>query len=244
MSHEPAADSPPPSAPHSAEGSHRGVLHWSGVLRNTLLVIVLLIMLWLAFNMRLPSIGELQFRIEELGWIGVAAFVVLYAAVAMTPIPVTIMAVTGGLLFGTVIGSFLSVIGVLIGCWGAYWLARSLGKETVLKLLGEHGRKVEGYLRGAGFQAVCTLRLMPGIPYWPINYGSGAFGIGQRDFLVASVVSTIPGQISLVAIGAFIAEPSALTAAVVLCAWAVVLGMTVWASRAWKGSSTHKLPGS
>lgn len=220
------------------------MLHWSGVLRNTLLVMVLLVMLWLAFNVRLPSVDELQFRIEELGWIGVAAFVVLYAVVAMTPIPVTIMAVTGGLLFGTVAGSFLSVVGVLIGCWGAYWLARSLGKEAVLKLLGDHGRKVESHLQGAGFQAVCTLRLMPGIPYWPVNYGSGAFGIGQRDFLVASVVSTIPGQISLVAIGAFIAEPSALTAVVVLCAWAVVLGMTVWASRAWRGSSTHKLPGS
>lgn len=243
MSHKPV-DHPKHSAPHDSEESSHSVLPWNGLVRNTLLVIVLLVMLWLAFNVRLPSVGELQSQIEGLGWIGFAAFIALYAAVAMTPIPVTIMAVTGGLLFGTAIGSFLSVIGVLIGCWGAYWLARSLGKQTVLKLLGEYGRKIESHLQGAGFQAVCTLRLMPGIPYWPVNYGSGAFGIGQRDFLVASVVSTIPGQVSLVAVGAFIAEPSVLTAVVVLCAWAVVLGMTVWASRAWKGSSTHKLPGS
>ncbi len=226
------------------EDERRGSLPWGGLLRNTLLVIVLLVMLWLAFNVRLPSVAELQSQIEGLGWVGVAAFIALYAAVAMTPIPVTIMAVTGGLLFGTVIGSVLSVIGVLAGCWGAYWLARGLGRRTVLKLLGEHGRKVEEHLEGAGFQAVCTLRLMPGFPYWPVNYGSGAFGIGQRDFLVASLVSTVPGQVSLVAVGAFIAEPSVIPGAVVLCAWAVVLVMTVWAYRAWRGTSSRRLPGS
>lgn len=232
------------SEPADPSGHPRSGLPWGGLARNTLLVIVLLVMLWLAFNVRLPSVGELQSRIEGLGWVGAAAFIALYAAVAMTPIPVTIMAVTAGLLFGTVIGSLLSVIGVLLGCWGAYWLARGLGRQTVLKLLGEHGRKVESHLEGAGFQAVCTLRLMPGFPYWPVNYGSGAFGIGQRDFLVASLVSTVPGQVSLVAVGAFIAEPAVLPGAVVLAAWAVVLVMTVWAYRAWKGTSTRRLPGS
>lgn len=230
--------------PHHHEEHRRGSLPWGSLLRNGLLVVVLLIMLWLGFNVRLPSVGELQAEIEELGWVGVVAFLALYAAVAMTPIPVTIMAVTGGLLFGVIIGSVLSVAGVLVGCWGAYWLARGLGRRTVLKLLGGHARKVETNLQGAGFQSVCMLRLMPGFPYWPVNYGSGAFGIGQRTFLTASLVSTVPGQVSLVAVGAFIAHPGVLSGIIVACAWAVVLIMTVWAYRAWKGTSSRKLPGS
>lgn len=241
MNDEPAEYS---EDPEPTEGSRRGSLPWGSLLRNALLVIVLLVMLWLAFNVRLPSVNELQAQIEDLGWVGVVAFLALYAAVAMTPIPVTIMAITGGLLFGVIIGSALSVAGVLVGCWGAYWLARGLGRRTVVKLLGEHSRKIESNLHGAGFQAVCTLRLMPGFPYWPVNYGSGAFGIGQRTFLTASLVSTAPGQVSLVAVGAFIADPGIVPGIVVGCAWAVVLIMTVWAYRAWKGTSSRKLPGS
>lgn len=238
-------DQPDDAAPDDAAPAPAGRtgLQWGTYLRNTLLVLVLLLMLWLAFNVRLPSVDQLRAEMEGLGWAAWIVFVLLYAIVAMTPIPVTIMAVTGGLLFGIVEGGILSVIGVFIGCWGAYWLARALGRATVVKMLGTHAETVERHLADAGFQAVATLRLMPGLPYWPVNYGSGAFGVSQRDFLAAGLISTIPGQVSLVAVGAFISEPGVVPAAVVLCAWAVVVTLTVWALRAWKGTSSRPLPG-
>src|SRR5690625_6595537 len=93
------------------------------------------------------------------------------------------MAVTGGLVFGIPVGTALSMIGVVAGCWGAYWLARGLGRETVMRLLGSHAGMVEDRLEGGGFYAVCTLRLLPGVPYWPVNYGSGAVAGPSRDFL-------------------------------------------------------------
>ncbi len=225
----------PPEAPHSGQ--------WGSILRNTLLVLTLLAMLWLAFNVRLPSIEQLRSDIAELGWAGRFAFIGLYAVVAMTPIPVTVMAVTGGLLFGIVEGSILSIIGVLIGCYGAYWLARGLGRRTVMRLLGNQADRVERQLGDAGFQAVCVARLVPGLPYWPVNYGSGAFGVGQRDYVVASIVATIPGQVSLVAIGAFISEQSVINATLIIASWAVVIAMTIWAYRSWRGLSSHTLPG-
>lgn len=223
---------------------HSSGPQWDSVLRNAGLGGVIVLMIWVAFNVELPSIDKLQSAIEDLGWVGAFAFVLLYAAVAVTPIPVTIMAVTGGLLFGVIGGSLLSIVGVLLGCWAAYWLARALGHHTVRKLLGSYADKVERNLENAGFQAVCILRLLPGIPYWPVNYGSGAFGINQRTFLVASVVSTIPGQVSLVAIGALIAEQTLIHGIVLACAWVLVAGMTIWAYRAWRGTAKHQLPGS
>ncbi|UBH05376.1 TVP38/TMEM64 family protein [Leucobacter sp. Psy1] len=210
---------------------------WGALLRNVLLGIVLLAMLWLAFHVRLPSLAELQQLLD--GWGGAAwiAFTLLYAVVAVTPIPVTIMAVTGGVLFGVVEGAILSVIGALVGSWVAYWLARALGKQTVTKLLGRHARTVEERLTHAGVESVYLLRLMPGLPYWPVNYGSGAFGISQRDFLVGSGLSTVPGQVSLVAVGAFVASPSVAMGAVVVIAWIVVITMTIFAYRRLKRAS-------
>lgn len=217
----------------SEPDSHHGP-HWGTWIRNTLLGVVVLVMVWLIFNVRLPTIDELQSRLEQYGGFAWLAFVILYAIVAVTPIPVTVMAVTAGLLFGVVEGSVLSVLGVLIGSWIAYWLARGLGKDTVKRLLGRHSQTVESQLQSSGFRAVVVLRLMPGLPYWPVNYGSGAFGVSQRDYILASNISVIPGQVSLVAIGSFIADPSVVTAVVVVSAWIVVIGLTVLSIRNWR----------
>src|SRR5699024_8126303 len=84
---------------------------WAGLVRNTALVLVLLLMLWLAFNVRLPSLDELHDVIASWGWAAWLVFIGVYAVVALTPIPVTVMAVTGGLLFGLLEGTLLSVIG-------------------------------------------------------------------------------------------------------------------------------------
>lgn len=220
----------------SHHSSHRSP-DWAGVIRNVLLVFALLTMLWLAFHVRLPSLDELRRALDEWGGAAWIVFTLAYAVIAITPIPVTIMAVTGGVLFGVWEGAVLSVIGALIGSWIAYWLARALGKQTVTKLLGRHARTVEERLAHSGVEQVYLLRLMPGLPYWPVNYGSGAFGISQRDFLVGSGLSTIPGQVSLVAVGAFVAGPSVLAGTVVVAAWAVVITMTILAYRRLKRAS-------
>lgn len=199
-------------------------------------------MLWLALNVRLPSREELREQIEALGAWAPLAFIGLYAVVALTPIPVTIMAVTAGLLFGLGLGTLLSMIGVVLGCFGAYWLARALGRDTVLKVLGSHARMIEDRLEGGGFYAVCTLRLVPGIPYWPVNYGSGALGIRAREYLLATAISALPGQVSLIAIGSFLATPDVLHGAAVVLSWIVVLVLTVLSYRRWRAASVTSEP--
>lgn len=225
----------------SRDERHSGP-QWESLIRNGALIAAVLAALWLAFNVRLPSTETMQAWFQGAGWASGFAFIGLYALVAMTPIPVTIMAVAGGLLFGVAYGSLLSVVGALLGGWAAYWLARVLGRETVMKLLGSHAAKVQTNLEGAGFQAVSMLRLLPGFPYWPVNYGSGAFGVSQRDFVLASAIATLPGQVSLVAIGAFVAHPDVFHGVVIGVAWAIVAAATVWAFVAWRKARGHTKP--
>lgn len=228
----------PPADPNATDGPS-----WESTLRTATLIVVALVMVWLAFNVRLPDLDVLRARIEAFGWWSWLVFIGAYGVVALTPIPVTIMALTAGVLFGVVEGSVLSVIGSMLGSIGAYWIARGLGRQTVLRLLGSYGPKLENQLASAGFAAVFALRVLPGMPYWPLNYGAGALGVAQRDYVVASLVASIPGQVSLVAIGAFAARPSVVMGVVVVAAWAVVLVFSVWAWRAWRGTSSHALPG-
>lgn len=209
---------------------------WTPVVRNMVLIVVLFGLLWLLFNVELPSADRLRDIIDSWGWAAWLVFIGSYALVAMTPIPVTVMAVTAGLLFGVFDGTVLSVIGVLIGCWAGYWLARGLGRQVTIKMLGSRAVSVERHLDQAGLEAIIVLRLLPGFPYWPVNYGSGAFGVGQRDFLVGSALAVIPGQFSLVSIGAFISNPSVFTGTIVAVSWAIVLMLTVLAYWRWKAA--------
>lgn len=218
---------------------HRsGRVPWGSILRNVTLALAVLAGVWMVFNVRLPSMDALQAEIAELGFWGFGFFVLLYALVAATPIPVTIMAVAGGLAFGLPLGTLLSMVGVVLGCYGGYWVSRVLGRETVMKLLGSHADAIESRLTDGGFYAVCTLRLMPGFPYWPVNYGSGALGIKSRTFLTATVVSALPGQLSLVAVGAFIGSPGIINGIAVGISWALVIVLTILTYRRWK--STQK----
>ncbi|MCI4010710.1 TVP38/TMEM64 family protein [Brevibacterium sp. ZH18] len=214
------------------EGSGR--MPVSSILRNVALALVILVCLWLVFNVRLPSLDSLQDEIAQAGFWGFSIFIGLYAVVAATPIPVTIMAVAGGLVFGLPFGTLLSMIGVVAGCYGGYWISRGLGRDTVMKLLGSHAEAIESRLTNGGFYAVCMLRLMPGFPYWPVNYGSGALGIKSRTFLFATVVSALPGQLSLVAVGAFIGNPGIVNGIAVGISWALVIVLTIITFRRWK----------
>lgn len=234
-------ESASPSAPEEPTSGPR--FDPVAIVRTLALVAVVLLMVYLALTVRLPSMDVLQARIEGYGWAAALVFVLLYAAVALTPIPVTIMAVAAGMLFGVLEGAVVSVIGVMLGCWGAYWLARLLGHGVIDRLLGRHAQMIGDRLENGGFVAVFLLRVMPGLPYWPVNYGAGAFGITQREFLTASLIACLPGQLSLVAIGAFVTEPGIITGAVLVAAWVVVIVLTIWGYRSFRGTSTRALPG-
>lgn len=209
-------------------------------LRSTLSLLttigVIGLLIWLSFNVDIPEPDVLRDMIQGYGWTGWLVFIGITALIAITPIPVTIPALVAGSLYGVILGSLFSFTGVMIGSWLGYWLARLTGQDLTFKLLGRHGTTVKKYLSNAGFLAMCTARLMPGLPYWPVNYGAGALGVNQYAFVAATFVASIPGQISLVSLGAFLANQSLFNGVVLVSAWILVLVMTWISYRYWRNA--------
>lgn len=197
-------------------------------------LIVALGVLWWVVDV--PEVGDLRDRIAWHGAWSWLVFAGLYTLVALTPFPVTVMALAGGLLFGVAAGSLLSVLGSSLGAIGAYGIARAVGRSTVLRLIGKHRRTVEERLEDAGFTAVFTLRVVPGLPYWPVNYGAGALGVDFREFVGACFLAAIPAQTALVSIGAFLEEPSLALGLVFAGAALGQVVLTVLGWRAWRDS--------
>lgn len=203
-------------------------------------VVIIVLLIWMYFNVDVPEPEALREIILSYGWAGWLVFIGIATLIAITPIPVTIPALVAGSLYGVIEGSILSFTGVMIGSWIGYWLARLSGQKIVFKLLGRHGETVKRYLGDAGFFAMCTARLMPGLPYWPVNYGAGALGISQYSFLSATFIASIPGQISLVALGAFAVNQSLITGFILVVAW-IVTGISTWVSyRYWRNTRVDK----
>lgn len=203
------------------------------VVTLTLLIMLGASLLWASFNLNLPEPEEMREIILSYGWAGWLVFVGITAAIAITPIPITVPALVAGSLYGVVIGTLLSLSGVMIGSWIGYWLARLLGQRLTFQLLGRHSAIVQNYLHDAGFWAVFAVRVMPGLPYWPVNYGAGALGIGQYVFISATFLASIPGQISLVSLGAFAVNPSVFYGVVLVISWGAVLTLTLVSYRYW-----------
>ena len=203
------------------------------------LVLFIGILIWLSFNVNIPEPEVLREMIQGYGWAGWLVFIGITALIAITPIPVTIPALVAGSLYGVIAGSLFSFTGVLIGSWIGYWLARLTGQDLTFKLLGRHGTTVKKYLGNAGFLAMCTARLMPGLPYWPVNYGAGALGVSQYAFLSATFIASIPGQISLVALGAFAVNQSLFNGIILVTAWITVLAATWISYRYWRNTRSR-----
>lgn len=203
------------------------------------LIVVCVALLWLSFNVSIPEPAEMREIILSYGWAGWLVSIGITAAIAVTPIPVTVPALVAGSLYGVLGGTFVSFSGVILGSWLGYWLARVVGLRIIFKILGRHGSTVKKYLSNAGFWTMCTVRLMPGLPYWPINYGAGALGVSQYAFVSATFLASLPGQISLVALGALTVKPSVINGVVLIIAWAAVLTLTWISYRYWRSTNSE-----
>lgn len=173
--------------------NHNSIFSFRSIGSLIVLVVLGISLIWMSFHLNLPSPVEMRKIILSYGWAGWLVFIGITVAIAITPIPITMPALVAGSLYGLVEGTLLSFSGVMLGSWLGYWMARLVGQRITFQLLGRHSFIVQKYLSNAGFWAMCTVKLMPGLPYWPVNYGAGALGVRQYTFISATFFASIPG---------------------------------------------------
>lgn len=231
----PAVSAPPPIEPSAGE---LPIERKSVVLRLLLLVAVIAVGAVAVSVVGIPDVDEVRNRISAAGWRGVAVFVLLYAVLSMTPTPASALTVIGGVLFGFATGTAAVVAGATLGAWGAYGIGRGLGYAAVARLEGPRIVAVMAFLRRRGFVAVLTVRLIPLFPFWVVNYTGGVSGVRQRDYLGATVLGILPATMSLVAVGAYGAEPLSWPFAAAVAVFVLLTVGGSLAARRWRARSS------
>lgn len=116
--------------------------------------------------------------------------------VVVAPIPGGPIEFLGGYLFGVKAGLLYSMIGLILGSWCAFGLARIFEKGVVEKFVSAESRKKFDYLIGhEGVILSLLLFLIPCFPKDALCYLLGLTPMHLGIFLLISTVGRIPGTL-------------------------------------------------
>jgi uncharacterized membrane protein YdjX (TVP38/TMEM64 family) len=159
-----------------------------------------------ALAVGVPSIDQVRATVDSAGSGAPVLYVLLYAALTLTPTPATLTSITAGVLFGLPLGLLVVLAGAVTGSAVGFGLARVLGRDAVRALDSQQLQRLDGLLRRRGLIAVIGIRLVP-LPFAAVNYACGLSALRLRDYLLGTAVGILPGATAYVTVGAFGATP-------------------------------------
>lgn len=110
-------------------------------------------------------------------------------------IPGEIVQIAGGYIFGTGIGSIISLAGITGGSIFVYLIANKFGKPFVQKIVSENKFDFIEKILAAGSKKfiIFLLYLIPGLPKDIFGYICGISDISLKDFALYSTLGRMPG---------------------------------------------------
>ena len=124
-----------------------------------------------------------------------AAYVLLYITVVAFSIPgALVLTVTGGVVFGTLVGALGAIIGATVGGTIIFLIARGAVGEILVRRAGPTVNKLMAGFRQDAFCYLLFLRLVPLVPFWLVNLVPALAGVRPALFVAATALGIIPGS--------------------------------------------------
>jgi uncharacterized membrane protein YdjX (TVP38/TMEM64 family) len=178
------------------------------------------------------SAGRVRDWMDGYGAAGPLVFIVISAVLTPCLFPGPLLAGASGLLFGTWLGTPISIAAATLGAVLAFSLARRLAHDAVEDLQGPRLAALRAWVGRRGFLSILYARIAPGIPYNLVNYAAGLSPVRLRAFTAATALGCAPRAFAYTALGGSLDDlgsPEAIAALVVLVVMA--LGGLVLARR-------------
>jgi uncharacterized membrane protein YdjX (TVP38/TMEM64 family) len=135
------------------------------------------------------------------------AYIVIYAILVACSVPeAAIVTVAGGLLFGTVLGGALAVIGASLGALALFLAARTAFADLLAARAAPFLERIRPGIERDGFLYLLAIRLVPLFPFWLVNLAAAACGMRLLPFALATLLGIIPGTLVFAAIGNGLAD--------------------------------------
>lgn len=112
-----------------------------------------------------------------------------------------VLTVTGGLLFGLLEGTVLTVIAATVGALAVFLAAKTAIGDSLRARAGPFVARLEDGFRENALSYLLVLRLVPIFPFWLVNIVPALLGVSTRVFLTGTLIGIIPGTFVFVSVG-------------------------------------------
>lgn len=105
-----------------------------------------------------------------------------------------ILTLSGGFLFGSLLGTVFVNLGATSGATLAFLAARYLLRDWVESKFGDRLGPIQAGFAQNAFSYLMTLRLIPAFPFFLVNLVSGLTRVNLGTYIVATAMGIIPGS--------------------------------------------------
>jgi uncharacterized membrane protein YdjX (TVP38/TMEM64 family) len=146
---------------------------------------------------------QLQAWLKHVGIWAPIIYVALYTVATVLVLPSTPLNLTGGAIFGPWLGTLWTSIAAVIAAVVAFAFTRTVGRQMVAQKLAGRWQAMDAEMRLGGLFYMFAIRLLPLIPYGLVNFAAGLTSIRFRDYLLGTMLGTVPGVLPFVMLGSF-----------------------------------------
>ena len=141
---------------------------------------------------------DLKATIQERLLLAGVIFVLIYFITVALSIPgATLLTLTGGFIFGPVLGTLLVNLGASSGAVGIFLAARYFMGSKVQEKYGDKLEKFNREVEANGASYLLMLRFIPLFPFFLINLLSGFTTVKLSTFVWTTVFGILPGVLSM-----------------------------------------------
>lgn len=216
------------------------------VLKGLMLLVILGGLVWLARALGLERhLADRQWilaNVEGQGAAGVLFFLGVTALTTGLGLPRQILAFLGGYAFGWHWGALLATLGTAIGCAADFTVARTLGRDLVLRFFGRRVARLDAFLCAEPFRTSLAIRLFPVGHNLSTSVAAGVTSIPAGSFILGSALGYIPQNLVFAIFGAGLSAESetgrilSIGLSVALLAGATWLGLSIYRAYKRKGA--------
>jgi len=141
--------------------------------------------------------------VQHNGLLAALAYMVIYAVAVAFSLPGgLVLSITGGFLFGTLVGALYIVIGATVGATALFIIAKSALGDFLRAKAGPWLQKMEEGFRENALNYLLVLRLVPLFPFFVVNLVPAFLGVPLSTYVIGTFFGIIPGVFVFASVGA------------------------------------------
>ena len=192
----------------------------------------LLAMFYLVAIARVIDVEAVRRTVSATGAAAPLAYVVVSAVLGALFVPGAILAAGSGLLFGPLLGIFVT-LGATVGtAIVASRVGRRAGRDSARALVGTtRADRIDALIERGGLWAVVGQRFVPGISDALASYAFGSFGVPLWQMAVGAFIGSAPRAFVYTSLGASVGRLSSPLAYAAIAVWCVSAIVGAFAAR-------------